>query len=118
MHRVSIGSTAAGSGAATASLARLDSATLVVMGAGLQATQHVHAMLHVRPSITQGTPARALPSSPGTVAVVNRSVGAAEQLCRLARPQYPDVTFTPVPLSDAELVWSVDVDTLHPCGLW
>jgi ornithine cyclodeaminase len=73
--------TAAGSAAATDLAAKADSTVLTVLGSGLQAREHIRAMLEVRPGLKN-------------VHVLNRTRERAEALVTELRPLYPSVTFS------------------------
>ena len=80
--------TAAGSGVATDCFALPNSSVLAVWGAGMQAEQHVHAVLAVRPAIH-------------TVHIINRSAQRARDLVANLQRCYPAVQFTVHATSDA-----------------
>lgn len=83
--------TAAGSGVATDIFARADSKVLTVFGAGLQAQEHIRAILTVRKSVK-------------TVFVVNRTVRNAEIFTVKMAKKYPSVKFTPISIKEKEKV--------------
>ena len=95
--------TAAGSAAATKLLARTDSASLVVFGAGLQAEAHVAAMRAARPSISR-------------VTIVNRSPTRAAALAAQVAARH-GVIAAMVALDDAAGVAAalVDADVVCCC---
>ena len=72
--------TAAGSAIATHLFAHPTPNTLAVFGAGMQAEAHVHAILHVRPTIR-------------TVHILNRSPTRARDLILRMQTAYPSVSF-------------------------
>ena len=79
--------TAAGSGVATAHFAKKDASVLAVYGAGLQAQEHIKAVLSVRPSIQR-------------VHIINRTAPRADELVATLQPLFPALQFTVHALAD------------------
>lgn len=83
--------TAAGSGVATDFFARPNAKVLTVFGAGLQAQEHIRAMLSVRKSIK-------------TIFVINRTVRNAEVLAVKMKSKHSGVIFTVINPKDKDQV--------------
>lgn len=79
--------TAAASALAATRLARADASTLALLGAGVQASSHLEAMLDIRP-ITR-------------VVVVARSIASAERFAAAARARHPGLTVEATTDADA-----------------
>lgn len=96
--------TAAGSGVATQLCARVDSKSALIIGAGMQGEQHIHAILAVRPALAE-------------ITVANRSLPRAQALIEKMRETYGErVRFEA--LSCASLGQPHGkVRCLFPCGL-
>lgn len=83
--------TAAGSGVATDFFARPNAKVLTVFGAGLQAQEHIRAVISVRKSIK-------------TIFVINRTVRNAEILAVRMKNKHPGIIFTVINPKDKDQV--------------
>lgn len=86
--------TAAASAVATCELARSDSTSLAIVGAGVQASSHLTAMLAVLPI--------------SRVSVASRTASSAQQFVEDARARFPDTSFT-IADSTADALSTADV---------